>query len=338
MFWMSKQSTDTVQRFEVQPLNTQQIFIPPEPHWIRLEPLPHQQAYYLPEFHSIKYNRVSGNYTFSRAHQLDFVEFQKLTLNRMEDKKAAWRIFRNKWDHEGNHFSSPLAYQIRSHVPEYRKEILQRANGDDPELVQKLYLQLPSRMERITDLALQITGSESNRYNQAESIESYLREQFSYTLVPAEDANGMSLEKFLFDVQKGHCEYFSSAMTVMLRSIDIPARVVNGFSAGEFNRFGKFYQVRQSDAHSWVEVYFPGYGWIPFDPTPPRTESRFHLIQTVRQMFDALQSGWVKYVVDYSYKEQQKLFGDLFNPVLISTGFGNFELKTSEWRTGQPQR
>ena len=82
------------------------------------------------------------------------------------------------------------------------------------------------------------------------------------------------LAVFLFESRAGHCEYFATAMAVMLRQTGIPARLVNGFRTGEYNALGDAWVVRQYDAHSWVEAYFKPYGWIEFDPTPAQAQAR----------------------------------------------------------------
>jgi protein-glutamine gamma-glutamyltransferase len=143
-------------------------------------------------------------------------------------------------------------------------------------------------------------------------VELWFRRQFTYTLSPPAESEGMSLGEFLFDYRRGHCEYFSAAMGVMLRTLGIPARVVNGFASGEYNRFGGYYQIRQKDAHSWIEVYFPSQGWVPFDPTPPQTEELLNPLKYIRQAFSVVESTWIKYVVDYDFRQQRRLFGGAF--------------------------
>ena len=96
-----------------------------------------------------------------------------------------------------------------------------------------------------------------------------MRARFTYTLNLTGKPGDDPLAHFLFETRAGHCEYFASAMTIMLRTLGIPTREVNGFLPGEYNDLGGDYIVRASDAHSWVEVYFPGNGWMTFDPTPP---------------------------------------------------------------------
>ncbi|HVQ38685.1 MAG TPA: transglutaminase domain-containing protein, partial [Pyrinomonadaceae bacterium] len=120
---------------------------------------------------------------------------------------------------------------------------------------------------------------------------------------------------FLFNVKAGHCEYFSTAMAVMLRTRGIPARVVNGFLAGEYNDAADAYTVRQSDAHSWVEVYFPEAGsWVTFDPTP--MAGRVEPVSTglaaqAGKYAEALELIWFQYVVGYDKQEQRSLAASL---------------------------
>src|SRR5687768_5027522 len=125
------------------------------------------------------------------------------------------------------------------------------------------------------------------------------------------------LADFLFNVQAGHCEYFSTAMVVMLRTHGIPARVVNGFLPGEYNEAADVYTVRQSDAHSWVEVYFPeSRSWVTFDPTPAagRTEPvSTGIVAQLGKYAAALELIWFQYVVGYDKQEQRSLANYLNN-------------------------
>jgi len=127
-------------------------------------------------------------------------------------------------------------------------------------------------LQEIQDLARRVTAGKDNPYDQATAIESYLRANYQYTLTPTEPPAGADpLEYFLFHSKEGYCEYFASAMGDMLRSLGIPTRLVNGYGPGSYDeKLGK-YVVKESDAHTWVEAYFPGYGWEPFEPTPDGT-------------------------------------------------------------------
>ena len=127
-----------------------------------------------------------------------------------------------------------------------------------------------STLKKITSLTQQVTQGANNPYDQAAAIERYLRDtaNFTYTLKPFDPPRDMDpMEYFLFNSRQGYCEYFASAMGDMLRSLGIPSRLVNGYGPGTFDEHVGKYVVRESDAHTWVEAYFPNYGWIPFEPT-----------------------------------------------------------------------
>jgi hypothetical protein len=127
-------------------------------------------------------------------------------------------------------------------------------------------------LQRVHDLAVEVTAGKTNPYDQAQAIETFLRSNYSYTLTPSTPPKGVDpLEYFLFTSKQGYCEYFATAMGDMLRSLGIPTRLVNGYGPGSFDEKLSRYVVRESDAHTWVEVYHPHYGWIPFEPTPDGT-------------------------------------------------------------------
>jgi transglutaminase-like putative cysteine protease len=183
------------------------------------------------------------------------------------------------------------------------------------------YLQLPDYVDpRIETLATAIVlrANASNRYDTAKAIEAHLQTQYSYSLEMK--AGGPDpLADFLFNVKAGHCEYYSTAMAVLLRSRGIVARVVNGFLPGEYNAAAGAYTVRQSDAHSWVEVYFPeSRSWVTFDPTPSagRLEPvRTGLTAQLQKYAEALELLWFQYVVGYDKQEQRSLATSLNNQV-----------------------
>jgi transglutaminase-like putative cysteine protease len=127
-------------------------------------------------------------------------------------------------------------------------------------------------LQKIHDLAVQVTAGKDNPYDQAQAIETYLRSNYSYTLTPSNPPKDVDpMDYFLFTSKQGYCEYFASAMGDMLRSLGIPTRLVNGYGPGSFDEKLSRYMVRESDAHTWVEVYYPHYGWVAFEPTPDGT-------------------------------------------------------------------
>lgn len=141
----------------------------------------------------------------------------------------------------------------------------------------------------------------------------YLRsERFEYTLRrgPLKE-KGDLVANFLFDNPRGHCEYFASAMTIMCQIVGIPARLVSGYQGGELNQAGGFYQFRQRDAHTWVEVYLPDRGWTQFDPTPPATsdtESDDSLLARSKQFVDYVQFKWAAMVFSFDSDTRAVLF------------------------------
>lgn len=174
---------------------------------------------------------------------------------------------------------------------------------------------LDPRIEALAN-AIVVNARARNRYDEAKAIESELQTKYGYSLQMR--AGGRDpLADFLFNVKSGHCEYFSTAMAVMLRSRGIAARVVNGFLPGEYNEAAGAYTVRQSDAHSWVEVYFPdSQAWVTFDPTPAagRTEPvSTGFAAQLGKYAEALELIWIQYVVGYDKQEQRSLATSLQN-------------------------
>ena len=130
------------------------------------------------------------------------------------------------------------------------------------------YLLLPRNFtERATELAVKITEHADTNVEKAQAIESYLRSSYQYSLERPQRGRN-PVDHFLFEDPRGHCVFFSTAMVLLLRAVEVPARNVNGFVGGEWNEYGGYYLIRKRDAHSWVEVYQAGEGWMTFEPTP----------------------------------------------------------------------
>ena len=177
-----------------------------------------------------------------------------------------------------------------------------------PEL--RRYLQLPALDVRIPQLAQQITAQANSNYEKANAIERYLNTHYQYTLQLPRTEPQDPLANFLFERKQGHCEYFASSMAVMLRSLGIPSRVVNGFRTTEFNDVTSSYVIRASSAHSWVEADFPGYGWVTFDPTPAGAGADHGPWSRVALYLDAAASFWREWVVNYDANHQRALGQD----------------------------
>jgi transglutaminase-like putative cysteine protease len=161
-------------------------------------------------------------------------------------------------------------YSVISQVPNASPDQLRSAGTAYPAQIVDTYTRLPpTGLERTRDLARRLTENTTNPYDAVLRMNEYLRETYPYDLsIPPQQREMDAVEYFLFEQRRGYCEQFSSSLAVMARSLGIPARVATGYAPGEYNPFTGLYEVRASDAHAWVEVYFPGYGWSTFDPTP----------------------------------------------------------------------
>jgi transglutaminase-like putative cysteine protease len=168
------------------------------------------------------------------------------------------------------------AYSAVTVMPIINEKLLKQSGDDYPQQIRSRYLQLPSDLPaRIKEKTLQLTEDETDSYSKVEAVERYLGSSaFHYQTeeIPVPDARRDFVDQFLFETREGYCDYFSTSMAVMLRTIGIPTRWVKGFNMGEVTSFAdggrQEVVVRNRNAHSWVEVYFAGVGWIPFDPTP----------------------------------------------------------------------
>lgn len=166
----------------------------------------------------------------------------------------------------GEHVSK---YTVQSWVTQASDVMLRAAPAAYPAEIAALYLQLPlSLPQRVRDLARRVVGDAATPFDKAIRIQDYLRLSYPYDLkVPLPPAGRDVVDYFLFDSSGGFCSYYSSAMVVMLRSQGVAARVASGYATGWFDFTKVAYRVTPSNAHAWVEVYFPGYGWIEFEPT-----------------------------------------------------------------------
>ncbi len=191
---------------------------------------------------------------------------EPVTVNYFSD--AAWR---SPGDLFGILISSAGSYEARSLVPVADEQTLRAEGQNYPDWVRQRFLSLPSEVPgRVKELALQLTASEPTPYDRVRAIELYLR-TFPYTLdVPYPPLDQDLVDFFLFDLRTGYCDYYASAMVVLARAAGVPARLVIGYANGTYNLNAKHFLVSEADAHSWVEVYFPNSGWVPFEPTAGR--------------------------------------------------------------------
>jgi hypothetical protein len=188
-------------------------------------------------------------------------------------------------------------------------------------------LQLPDSLDpRIPALARTITAKTApDTWDRMQALSQYLQTHYQYTLQDLPQGPD-PLATFLFDQPQGDCEYFASALAVMARSLSIPTRVVNGFVLGDYNSLTGEYIVRGSDAHAWVEAYFPAPAsfrrfnrgrWVAFDATPASGAVESSLFPEASMVMDALSSVWQEWIVNYDWVHQVHLAG------LLQGGLGD---------------
>ncbi|MFB3915603.1 MAG: DUF3488 and DUF4129 domain-containing transglutaminase family protein [Terriglobales bacterium] len=199
-------------------------------------------------------------------------------------------------------------YEAVSSLWEPSPEQLRAAAGPMPSSVQLRYLQLPPQLDRrIPELAQQITASAPTNYDKAVAIETYLKARYGYTLLLPAAPPSDPVANFLFERKQGHCEYFASAMAVMLRTLGIPSRLITGFRGGQFNDVTGRYIIRARDAHSWVEVYFQHLGWVSFDPTPAAGQSAPAGLSRWMLYLDWAREFWREWIINYDFAHQRNL-------------------------------
>lgn len=213
-----------------------------------------------------------------QKHNLIFSTGQVKQLNVLEPERGILYT-------EGNHdiqVHYPIAgefikhYEITEQLPLINEQELRNSSTNYPEVIKAKDLQLPAGLpERVKELAKELTVNSSDPYQKAVDIEQYLRLQGGYLYeqqdIPYVSEDQDFVDQFLFETKKGYCDHFSSSMVVLLRAAGVPARYVKGFSTGDVKHSTDGLlevTVRNKNAHSWAEVYFEGYGWVAFEPTP----------------------------------------------------------------------
>ena len=191
---------------------------------------------------------------------------------------AADQAYSVAWRNSADMFGANIGattYRADSLVSTVSEEELRAAGTDYPEWIRKHYLTLPELLPtRVRSLALDLTATASNPYDRALAIESYLR-TFEYQLeVPVAPVRQDVVDYFLFDLKKGFCDYYATAMVVLARAAGMPARLVIGYASGSYDSIAGHYVVTEADAHARPEIYFPQHGWIEFEPTAGRPPIR----------------------------------------------------------------
>lgn len=181
-------------------------------------------------------------------------------------------------------------YVLASSISAADEKSLRSAGTQIPPYIRDVYLQLPpSVTDRTRQLALNLTANETNTYDKARAIETYLRQHITYNAtVDPVPAGWDGVDYVLFERPEGYCNYYASAMAVMARSIGIPARVASGYAVGSASDDG-FYHVSEANAHSWPELYLGELGWVEFEPTSAQPEISRPVPQTEENQSDALQ-------------------------------------------------
>jgi len=193
---------------------------------------------------------------------------EPFTIN--QDVNVAWR---DPGDLFGILMEGTGSYSANSFVSFPDEKVLRGEGQNYPQWVQQHFLNLPSGVpDRVKDLARELTAGAPTPYDRVKAIEQYLR-LIPYTLeVPYPPHDRDLVDFFLFDLRKGYCDYYASAMVVLARAAGVPARFVMGYANGTYDLNAKVYRVTKADAHSWVEIYFSNFGWVPFEPTASRPQ------------------------------------------------------------------
>ena len=184
-----------------------------------------------------------------------------------------------------------------------RADIADARQPRDPRW-QARYTQLPPVSARLAALAREVTAGSADDWEAAQRLNAWLGRELTYTRVLERATSLDPLDEFLFVRRAGNCEYFAAALAVMLRSLAIPARVVNGFQRGEWNPYGRYYMVRLRDAHSWVEVFVNGAGWVTLDPSPRTGIELAPVAASTALWLDAARMSWYRYVIGFGLHDQ----------------------------------
>lgn len=222
--------------------------------------------------------------------------------------KAKWpqviRVWENLTFSLTHMVTKRMRYEVYSNSISYLpKEYLPNKN---------IYLQVPQDIkQKLRELARSLIRNRvSDNLEIAGIINQYLHSQaFQYSLQAPRKETLDPIIQFLFHTHKGWCEHFASAFVLLLRSIGIPARVVGGYVGGQWNALGHYYLVRQSDAHTWAEVWQNGKGWVRFDPTPISHKSYSQFFLT--KFMDYLRLRWYAYIINYDFALQHKIIRHL---------------------------
>lgn len=256
-----------------------------------------------------------GVFVLSRANSLGAMEVWlrgdgnprlSLPVETTRLQAPAWRILVN------DHGDVSLPIQPSGTVA-YRAELSRQTGELAAELPPpgSAALDRGGLTPRIEELARRVMGEGDDVRERVARLERHLLAGYDYTLELGSGGAGPPIDRFLFETQRGYCEYFATAMILMLRSQGIPARFVLGYVGAEQSRLEDYFIVRDGHAHAWVEAHLPDEGWRIYDPTPP-VPAGAGLTQGARallaQAYDYLLFRWDRYVLTYSFNDQVGLF------------------------------
>jgi hypothetical protein len=201
--------------------------------------------------------------------------------------------------------SSRIRYSVTSRAPQLASDDQIASILVYPDSIRAHYLQVPAGSQLVAELAHRVSYEAMTPFARMKMVQQHLMDNYGYSLEADTATLSHPLEEFLFTRKTGYCEHYATAMVVMLRTIGIPARLVTGFLATEWNEYGGYFTVRQRDAHAWVEVYFPRSGWITMDPTPTViaavAPSRW---QPLSRFGESIRLQWDRLFIHYSAKDQ----------------------------------
>ena len=215
--------------------------------------------------------------------------------------------------YHGGHFTNNIKYNAYSDLTLHDKELLINDTLTYPKEIRLKYTGSFEVSSDIDELSIELYQESNSQYENVKVVEEYLKKNLKYTRVLDNSGRSPPLDQFLFEGKEGHCEYFASAMVVLLRKMAIPSRLVTGFVGGEYNPIGEYYLIRESDAHAWVEVYFPTYGWVSFDPTPENDTDYYLGFNYLTGSLEYLRYRWNRYVVDYNISDQRRILKNISN-------------------------
>jgi len=248
-------------------------------------------------------------------------------------KSATWDYVDGSWRLMA-HWKAPrqIKYTAFSDVDRPSPDELRSSSDSYDRLIRSVYVDNASQWLRVDDipprvveLARQVTKGADTSYDKAVAISKHIRQNYFYLMNVEQASEQTPLEDFLFRTKAGHCQYLATSMAVMLRATGVPTRVTTGYRGGLWIASEKAYLVRESDAHVWVEVFFPGYGWVEFDPSPVASDrseqsllDRIAIAATLYRY--RVQLAWARYIVGYNRNTQR----------VLTRSIG---MKTGQWRT-----